>query len=388
MKIAVAGAGYVGLSNGVLLSSQHQVVILDIDAERVSRINSGQSSVLDQDISKALATGNLNLRATTEASEAFAEASYVMIATPTNYDADRNRFDTGSLETVIEQVRTINPAACMVIRSTIPVGFVAELRRKYPKLKIFFVPEFLREGRALEDCRNPSRIVVGDTTADAEQFAELLRKASMRPDCPIIFMGPDEAESVKLFANSYLAMRVAFFNELDSFAATKDLDAGKIIAAVGLDPRIGTHYNNPSFGYGGYCLPKDTRQLLASFDGVPQSLIAAVVESNARRKEFMAEVISRKSPKVVGVYRLTMKAGSDNFREASIIDVIGHLQKRGVQVIIYEPGLLEERFIGCQVIDDLSQFKQHADLIICNRQHDDLKDVTDKLFSRDLFGKD
>ncbi len=388
MKIAVAGAGYVGLSNGVLLASQNQVALFDIDAERVAKINAGLSSVLDADISKALASGNLNIRATTDPHEAFAQAAYVIIATPTNYDADQNRFDTRSLETVVSQVRAINPNACMVIRSTIPVGFVGELRRNHPQSKIFFVPEFLREGQALEDCRNPSRIVVGDASPEAELFAEILREASEKPDCQIILMGPDEAESVKLFANSYLAMRVAFFNELDSFAATKDLDAGKIIAAVGLDPRIGTHYNNPSFGYGGYCLPKDTRQLLASFDGVPQSLIAAVVESNARRKEFMADIISRKNPKIVGVYRLTMKAGSDNFREASIIDVINHLQKRGMQVIIYEPGLHQDQFNGCKVLRDLIAFKQQTDLIICNRQHDDLKDVADKLFSRDLFGKD
>ncbi len=388
MKIAIAGAGYVGLSNGVLLATRHQVSLFDIDAMRVAKINAGQSSILDEEISQALATGQLKISATTNANEAFADANYVMIATPTNYDAERNRFDTHSLEAVIAQVMAHSPKACMVIRSTIPVGYVTELRRLRPQAKLFFMPEFLREGRALHDCRNPSRIVVGDTSPEAAKFAEALRDASERPDCPILFMGANEAESVKLFANSYLAMRVAFFNELDSFAAVKKLNAASIIRAIGLDPRIGDHYNNPSFGYGGYCLPKDCRQLLASFSGIPQSLIGAVIASNAQRKKFIAELIAEHRPTCVGVYRLIAKAGSDNFRQSSILDIIAALQEQGINICIFEPNLSEPNLNGCTVIQDLAEFKAMTSLIICNRISDELSDVSEKIFSRDIFGKD
>jgi UDPglucose 6-dehydrogenase len=388
VNIAVAGIGYVGLSNAVLLAQHNGVVAYDITGERVDSVNAGISPVADAEIEDYLRTKPLHLRATTDKTEAFAEADFVVVATPTNYDPDYNYFDTTSVEAVIEDVRQVNTQATIVIKSTIPVGYTQWLRAARGDEKILFSPEFLREGRALYDNLHPSRIVVGADTPEAHQFAGLLRQGAVRDDVPVLFTGPGEAEAIKLFANTYLAMRVAYFNELDSYAMTHGIDTRAIIEGVGLDPRIGQHYNNPSFGYGGYCLPKDTRQLLSNFSNVPQNLIRAIVDANATRKDFLADDIAARDPGVVGVYRLAMKTGSDNFRESSIQGIMQRLTARGIPVIVYEPDFPGETVFRHEIVRDLEAFKQRADIIIANRHADDLGDVAGKVYTRDVFGRD
>lgn len=388
MKIAVAGLGYVGLSLAVLLAQAHEVVALDVNAARVGQVNAGTSPLEDADISAFLAGGRLKLACTTDARQALEGADYVIIATPTNYDTRTNRFDTSTVEQVIAQALYYAPGATIVVKSTIPVGFTERMRAEHGTNRILFSPEFLREGRALHDNLHPSRIVVGDSTPEARRFAGLLAEGSLDPDVPVLFTGSTEAEAVKLFSNTYLALRVAFFNELDSYALTNGLDAREIIDGMCLDPRIGCHYNNPSFGYGGYCLPKDTKQLLANYDQVPQNLIAAVVESNRTRKDVIADHIVARRPKTVGVHRLVMKAGSDNFRDSSIQGIMKRIKAKGIPVIVYEPVLTEESFYNSPVIRDLDQFKAQADLIIANRLSPDLSDVAHKVYTRDLFGQD
>ena len=388
MKIAVVGLGYVGLSLAVLLAQRGEVVALDVNAARVEQVNAGTSPIEDADITDFLARGTLNLTATTDVGQALTGADYVIVATPTNYDSRTNRFDTSTVEQVIAQARQYAPQATIVVKSTIPVGFTKRMRAEHGTGQILFSPEFLREGRALHDNLHPSRIVVGDTTPEARRFAELLAAGSLDPDVPVLFTGSTEAEAVKLFSNTFLAMRVAFFNELDSYALTNGLDARQIIDGMCLDPRIGCHYNNPSFGYGGYCLPKDTKQLLANYATVPQNLIAAVVESNRTRKDVIADQIVARQPKVVGVHRLVMKAGSDNFRDSSVQGIMKRIKAKGIPVIVYEPVLQDELFYNSPVIRDLDQFKAEADLIIANRLTPDLSDVADKVYTRDLFGQD
>lgn len=388
VNIAVAGIGYVGLSNAVLLAQHNGVVAYDITGERVDSVNAGISPVADAEIEDYLRTKPLHLRATTDKTEAFAEADFVVVATPTNYDPEYNYFDTTSVEAVIEDVRQINTQATIVIKSTIPVGYTQWLRAARGDEKILFSPEFLREGRALYDNLHPSRIVVGADTPEAHQFAGLLRQGAVRDDVPVLFTGPGEAEAIKLFANTYLAMRVAYFNELDSYAMTHGIDTRAIIEGVGLDPRIGQHYNNPSFGYGGYCLPKDTRQLLSNFSNVPQNLIRAIVDANATRKDFLADDIAARDPDVVGVYRLAMKMGSDNFRESSVQGIMQRLTARGIPVIVYEPDFPGETVFRHEIVRDLEAFKQRADIIIANRHADDLGDVAGKVYTRDVFGRD
>ncbi|WP_314722159.1 nucleotide sugar dehydrogenase [Haemophilus pittmaniae] len=387
MNITVVGAGYVGLSNAVLLAQKHNVTLVELNPEKVMLINQKVSPIQDAEISQYLATKTLNLHATTEANEAYKNAEFI-IATPTDYDPDTNYFNTKSVESVLEAALAQNKNAYLVIKSTIPVGFTMRMREKFGTNHILFSPEFLRESKALHDNLYLSRIVVGDTNQAAQRFAEILRDASLTPDAPIILTNPTEAESIKLFANTYLALRVAFFNELDSFAATFNLDTRHIIDGVSTDPRIGSHYNNPSFGYGGYCLPKDTKQLLANYETVPQNLISAIVESNRTRKDFIAEDILKRKPSVVGVYRLTMKSGSDNFRSSSIQCVMKRIKKQNVPIIVYEPEFDGADFQGSEVIKDLTEFKQRADLIIANRISENLHDVMLKVYSRDLKGSD